>query len=204
MRLLHRENNYIFTVSIPIATFWYEHCIGENSETLRSKASKFTKLPYSALYGVVRKGWFGGPWRSVRLLHRESDNIFRFSIPIATFWHKHCSGANTAPLWSKASKFTKLQYSPYKAVYETRWFGGLWHSERLSHRESDLILRFFIPIATFWNRHCFGANTVPLWSKASKFTKLPYSALYGGVRNRVIWRTVTLCVFNALRKRLHF
>ena len=93
---------------------------------------------------------------------------------------------------------------PYTAMQETRWFAGPWRSVRLQHRESDCICRFSIPIATFWYKHCFDANTVPLWSKASNFTKLPYSALYGGTGNSMICRTVTLSAFIAPRKRLHF
>ena len=92
---------------------------------------------------------------------------------------------------------------PYTAVQETRWFDGRWRSVRLLHRESDCIFRFSVPIATCWYKHCFGANTVALWSKASNFTKLPYSALYRGVWNRMNCRTVTLNAFIAPRNRLH-
>ena len=84
-----------------------------------------------------------------------------------------------------------------------RVISGSWRSVRLLDRESDYIFRF-IPIATFWYNHCFGAKTVPLWSKASKITKFPSSAPYDGAWNRVICRTMTLSAFISPRKRLHF
>lgn len=35
---------------------------------------------------------------------RESDRIFGFSIPTATFWYKHCFGSSAVPLFLTASK----------------------------------------------------------------------------------------------------
>ena len=149
-------------------------------------------------------GWLDGPWRSVRLLHRESDSIFTFPIPVVKFWYQHCFGGNMVPFWSKASKFPKFPYSSHTAAHETGWFAGPWRSVRLLHRESDYILKLPIPIATFWYQHSFGANTVRLWSKASKFAKFSYSVPYGSAWNRVIYRTVTLSAFIEWRKRLRF
>ena len=104
----------------------------------------------------------------------------------------------------KPRSFPNFHIRPLTAVHETGWFAGPWHSVRLLHQENDYTFKFHIPIATFWYQHSFGANTVPLWLKASKFTKFPYSTPYDGAWNRVICRTVTLSVFIALRKRLHF
>ena len=169
----------MFSFSIPIATFWYKHCLGANTVPLWSKASKFTKFSYSAPYGSAWNRVTCRTWRSVRLLHRKSDYIFSFSIPLATFWYKHCLGAKTEPLWSIASKFTKFPYSTQYGRVETGWFSGRYRSARLLHRESDYNFRFSTPIATSWYKPCFGAITVRLWLKAWNFTKFLYSAPYG-------------------------
>ena len=104
----------------------------------------------------------------------------------------------------KHRNFRNFHCRPYTTVDETRRFSQPWRPVRLLHQESYYIFRFSIPTSTFWYKHCFGGNTVPWWSKASKFPKFPFSALYGAGRNRAIFPTVTPSAFIAPRKRLHF
>ena len=93
---------------------------------------------------------------------------------------------------------------PLTAVHESLWFAGPWRSVRLLHRKSNYIFRFSIPIATFWYKHCFGANTVPLWSAAPNFPIFPFSVIYGFAWIRLVSRHVTASAFIAPTRRLHF
>ena len=50
----------------------------------------------------------------MRFLHRLSEKIFGFSIALASFWYKHCFGANTAPWRKVGPNFPKF---PFSALY---------------------------------------------------------------------------------------
>ena len=85
MRLLHHESNCIFSYSIPIATFSCKHSLGAKTVPLSSTALKIPNFPFLDFYAVHENGLFSGPLYPVRLLHGESDCIFRFSIPLLPF-----------------------------------------------------------------------------------------------------------------------
>ena len=167
MRLLHRESDCISRFSIPITTFWCKDCVGA---TTVQWPRRLRKLKNSHFHSFPRCNK-----RPVRLLHRESDCILRFSIHIPTFWCKHCLGVNTIKMSSTYSKILKFPFPELYWVNDMGFFVGPKLPVRLLHRESDWIFRFSIPIATFWCKHCLGVNTVPLSSTASKIQKFPFS-----------------------------
>ena len=56
---LHRNKDYIFLLSIPVAAFWYKECFGAITVPCRKEAPNFGKSALSALYtGLHETGYF--------------------------------------------------------------------------------------------------------------------------------------------------
>ena len=96
----HKTKDYIFGFSIPVTSFWYKECIGAITVLWLKEAPIFGKSALLVLYGTAWKRYFADPYSEVGFLHQIKHYIFRFSIPVASFWYKKCIGANTVP-WLK-------------------------------------------------------------------------------------------------------
>ena len=102
---------------------WYRDC---------TKALFVSKGSYG--YGEPKKVIaFVGAINALAVMSRQStqflaapnraDNenyIFRLSIPVSSFWYRHCFGANTVPWWWSALISSNFNCRLYTALHGTR------------------------------------------------------------------------------------
>ena len=85
---LQWNKDYIFGLSISVASIWYEYSVGAITVPCPKVAPNFRKFVPAALYGEVRNRVLEGPYCEVGFLHWNKDYIFGLSIPVASFWYK--------------------------------------------------------------------------------------------------------------------
>ena len=138
---LHWNKDYIFELSIPVASFSFEYCIGAMTVPWPKVAPNFRKFVSAALYG---NAWNRVLWRSVLrggLFALNQGLHFWLSIPVVSFWYKYCVGAITVPWPKVAPNFREFVQA---ALYGDALNRVLWRS----------VLRggLFARI-TFWTLH---------------------------------------------------
>ena len=67
VRFLHRHKDYMFRLSIPSASFWYNCCLGAHTVPWGKEAPNFFKFPYLALFIAAWKRVIWSPIRGSAL-----------------------------------------------------------------------------------------------------------------------------------------
>ena len=99
---------------------------------------------------------------------------------------------------------TNFHCRPYTEMHQTRKFSApQWEVPPL-HQNKDCIFGFYIPVASFWYRYCFSANTVPCCQVTKKFRKVPLSVLYGDEWNPKVCCAIMGSSAFATKPILHF
>ena len=81
MGFLHGIKDYIFGLSIPVATFWYNEYIGAITVPWLKKAPNSLKSALSALFASAWKRVLCRPYSEVDFLHRIKDYILGSPFP---------------------------------------------------------------------------------------------------------------------------
>ena len=153
---------------------------------------------------VHETGLLAIPYCEVGFLHRNKDYIFELCIPLASFWYKHCIDANPVPCRKLAPNYDKFVLSDLYSLHEIGLFAGPYFEVGFVNRNNNYIFWFFIPLASFWYKHCIGANTVPWRKVAPNCRKFVLSALYGAAWNRKVRRLVLRSGLFAPNKGVQF
>ena len=174
-----------FGLSIPSASFWYNHRLGANTVPGGSEdriSSNFHIRLCSALH------------EPCSLQPRTGKCAFCTEIRITFF----SSGFPQLP-FDTIIALVQTQYRgerkpwissnfhirPCSSLHETGYCAALYWEVRCLHRHKDYIFRLSILSASFWYNYCLGVNMVPWRKEDTNFFKFPYSALFGAVWNRL-------------------
>ena len=144
LQFLHQPGNYIFWLSIPVASFWYKHYFGADMVPWRQVDPNFTRISLSALQASMKRGSMqactgvGGSCTGQQITFLGSSYPqLLFDMKISLVQTRYHGDRYT-------QIFANFHCRPYMAQHETVWFVGPYWSERFLHRLENDIFRLSI------------------------------------------------------------